>query len=779
MSIIIWVDQEIYNEDNFGYVRELESLGYKKIRLFEKINDAFDYIMKIRFENTKIIVNGRLFSEFINIFKANIKNICVVPKILIFSKNKKIFIENNFDYNNFENKFYTFGGIATIIEEIKEFLNKENKDFIKNDSFCISQINFLNKEDELKEIENNLDVQLTFEYIDKIEKLFLPMFFQTLIDKISNENIDEYTKTLYNKYSKESECIKKLLEQIIIMKNIPLEILCKYYARLYTFNSNFQTDLNKDLRLNKKDKYLPYIKTFYEGVKLKSLPLANNNILYRGGTLSSDEINKIKTYLKNKIEDLPGSIAFSKSFLSFSKDEKEAKKFLRNTNVKLSKVLYILLNYDNQGYNLSTHGDIEKVSYYPKEREVLYFPFSSFEIKDIQEIKIENEKIYQINLLYLGKYLKKIENDKNIIINEHEIPNNEFKKQLSESGLIEEKKLEKINTKIIFNTFKNYEKEINENNINIKNNNNLENNKNNKNIIIGEITIKPDDINKKISIINSFENIKEKSKEENKKDDWKYENEKEIKENIQIKINGKPIIFSYYYKFEKEGTYNIEYSFKNNLTKTNHIFFDCELITNLNLSNFNTENVTNMNSMFSRCKSLTNLDLSNFNTKNVTNMSFMFSSCGSLTNLEISNFDTQNVTNMKGMFDCCESLTYLDLSNFKTENVIDMGGIFRCCFLLKNLNLSNFNTKNVTDMGGMFYHCVFLKDLDLSKFDTKNVTDMTGMFFGCSSLTNLDISNFNTQNVTNMNYMFNGCDSLEKMNIICNDKKILKEFDKK
>ena len=375
------------------------------------------------------------------------------------------------------------------------------------------------------------------------------------------------------------------------------------------------------------------------------------------------------------------------TFLSFSKDEKEAKKFLRNTNVKYTKVLYILLNYDNQGYNLSTHGDIEKVSYYPKEREVLFFPFSSFEIKDIQEIKIGNEKIYQINLLYLGKYLKKIENDKNIIINEHEIPNNEFKKQLFESGLIEEKKLEKINTKIIFNTFKNYEKEINENNINIKNNNNLENNKNNKNIIIGEITIKPDDINKKISIINSFENIKEKSKEENKKDDWKYENEKEIKENIQIKINGKPIIFSYYYKFEKEGTYNIEYSFKNNLTKTNHIFFDCELITNLNLSNFNTENVTNMNSMFSRCKSLTNLDLSSFNTEKVTNMNEMFFNCTSLTSLNLSNFNTRNVTIMSNMFLECKSLTELNLENFDTQKVVRMNYFLKGCKALKKENI--------------------------------------------------------------------------------------------
>ena len=38
--------------------------------------------------------------------------------------------------------------------------------------------------------------------------------------------------------------------------------------------------------------------------------------------------------------------------------------------------------------------------------------------------------------------------------------------------------------------------------------------------------------------------------------------------------------FKYYYKFKKEGNYIIEYTFKNNLTKTNHMFFDCILLTN-------------------------------------------------------------------------------------------------------------------------------------------------------------------------------------------------------
>ena len=60
------------------------------------------------------------------------------------------------------------------------------------------------------------------------------------------------------------------------------------------------------------------------------------------------------------------------------------------------------------------------------------------------------------------------------------------------------------------------------------------------------------------------------------------------------------------------------------------MFSNCSSLTNLDLSNFNTQNVINMNEMFSNCSSLTNLDLSNFNTQNVTDMNDMFCDCGSL-----------------------------------------------------------------------------------------------------------------------------------------------------
>ena len=157
--------------------------------------------------------------------------------------------------------------------------------------------------------------------------------------------------------------------------------------------------------------------------------------------------------------------------------------------------------------------------------------------------------------------------------------------------------------------------------------NNLNINEENKNMIIGEIYIRKEDVNKNIRIINSYDNYCREGKLSIKE---KFSNEKEIIKNIEIKINGKKIKFAYYYKFNKEGKYIIEYSFKKDLTKTCYMFRDCNKLTYLNLSNFNTQNVTNMSYMFDGCNSLTNLNLLNFNTQNVTDMYEIFTNCNSL-----------------------------------------------------------------------------------------------------------------------------------------------------
>ena len=185
----------------------------------------------------------------------------------------------------------------------------------------------------------------------------------------------------------------------------------------------------------------------------------------------------------------------------------------------------------------------------------------------------EKESRYEIKLLYLGKYLKDIETDKNLFLNEIKIPESEYKNQLSEFGLIKKEKIQKINTEILYNSYKKYEKEINKielnkdiqiinsfetskresSKINLENESKYENEKEIiENMIIGEIDIKnKNEINKDIQIINSFENFKRENSNNNLEDESKYENEKEIKENIEITIDGKYIDFSYNYKFRR------------------------------------------------------------------------------------------------------------------------------------------------------------------------------------------------------------------------------------
>ena len=67
----------------------------------------------------------------------------------------------------------------------------------------------------------------------------LPLFFKALIDIKPIDEIEQYTNLLYNTYSEENSQIKYLLSPIKSIPNIPIEILCKYYARLYTSESSF------------------------------------------------------------------------------------------------------------------------------------------------------------------------------------------------------------------------------------------------------------------------------------------------------------------------------------------------------------------------------------------------------------------------------------------------------------------------------------------------------------------------------------------------------------
>ena len=117
-------------------------------------------------------------------------------------------------------------------------------------------------------------------------------------------------------------------------------------------------------------------------------------------------------------------------------------------------------------------------------------------------------------------------------------------------------------------------KEDNGNNIK-ENNDFFENKQENVNYIKAEVNIDEKIINKDIRIINSFEESKRIYKWEDNEEYFKYENEKEIKENCIIKINNKIIPFNYFYKFNEMGKFQLEYSFKNNIKNVAFMFSEC------------------------------------------------------------------------------------------------------------------------------------------------------------------------------------------------------------
>ena len=301
-SNLLWIDDKL--EKQF-YIQELESLNKFNIYTFRNIDDIINKLKEIKFEKTFIIINNNYYNYFITQFIENIKDIFVIPKIIIIQNPIE---KNTIIHNSKEDPFYNICFVKNNFSEIKEFFKEKV---------------LLNKEEKLIVESENEEKQFIFENIDKTEKLYFPLYYRMLINVNSLDNFDNTTKYIYNQYSNNNQ-IFYLFSQIIDLKSIPIELLCKYYVRIYTLNSNFNQDINKHLLEGKLNIFENYIKILYEGIKLEILKTPEEKYLYHLTKFNNKEIIKIKNNLENKKDNLP-LILFSKQFLSFLKKKKKLK----------------------------------------------------------------------------------------------------------------------------------------------------------------------------------------------------------------------------------------------------------------------------------------------------------------------------------------------------------------------------------------------------------------------------------------------------------------------
>ena len=413
---LIWIDPKINNEENTQYQKAFKAITYEektqkevfktitKLHCFENIKNGIDFLKSIKFEIVIIIISGRISKEFYQELKNNINEILAIPKIIIFTRNsKKIKKENEKSKEiPIDHPFFNEGGVVDKFLSVKkniENIIKSIKNYKRNDNEVIINIS-KNKERLLNEEIFN------FEPISEIKQIILPLYFSNYLEIPKEEDIQTFNNFILNTYGKSDQKkeLKELFSLLENVKEIPNEILSKYYVRAYTAQSEFYREMNLSLMKKDTKKYLTYIRMLYEGVKIKSLKSHNNSILYRGALMSQKELNNLKKFMLNKKKNLPSSMVYGRSFFSFSSDKSVAEKFY---NMKISEkkedlipVFLILEGEKENAYN--GNASISEYSFYETESEILFFPFSCFEIKSIEENKDNKDCIITLN--YLAKY---------------------------------------------------------------------------------------------------------------------------------------------------------------------------------------------------------------------------------------------------------------------------------------------------------------------------------------------------------------------------------------
>ena len=430
---LIWIDEYHYiNKDDIKYCDYF--LKFEK-KIFTNCDRGIQAIKNISFEYCYIIVSGKLFQEFIFKIKNEINNLKCIPIIFIFtSKNfKNILVNKIYDryikpetYEYIKHSFFNSGGIYNTIVDINSCIEKFEEKIKNNNN------NFFNGEIEPKNC-------LIFQKVYDSKNLVLPFLYSQIQKEniqISEEDIKTFLKYINEKNYE--NFFYDLLNPLLYLNYFPHEILSKIFCRFYSFNSAFHREMNFYLLQNKQERYSTFIKMLYKGLYINSLKFNNKDILFRACLISKIELKNIIKHFNYKEEGLPYSLLYSRAFLSFTKDQNQLYKFFKQEEEEEYVPIVFKINPNNNiRITQPTNADFEinEISIYQEEKEVLFFPFSSFAITNIRSLKKEdvpnlridlNPDSKLIELEYLGKYESHIKKE---IIN---IDINKFLKEVEE-----------------------------------------------------------------------------------------------------------------------------------------------------------------------------------------------------------------------------------------------------------------------------------------------------------------------------------------------------------
>ena len=377
---VVWIDQNNDEPENKRYLQICsEVLKNFSFTLVTSVKEGYECLSKFKFKLVYVILSGRLAEEFLDIYEENLQKLHIITLNIIFCFNGK-FHETK-KYAN--DPFYNPGGVVTEFEKVIEFLKKDEK-------YKIYKMN------PQKNIYNKDIIHDVFMFVEnKVENIAFPIILKKFSSYfINEEDLEKFKRFLLLNYYKFFRAEVGFLNPRI---KIPYYFFSKIFVRLYTKETNFYKDLANSLFNNNYSDFKVFIFTLYNGLDRKVLNDVHNVPLYRSQRISIDEYKKIVN---------SNSLVLTRNFLSFTKDKHVAESFLNHSNNQsnIKNVFFIVNPLDGSKDTRVTNIDAKEFNHFSSEDEVIFLPFSGFEIYHCEET--ENYAIIYLN--YLNKYEKKI-----------------------------------------------------------------------------------------------------------------------------------------------------------------------------------------------------------------------------------------------------------------------------------------------------------------------------------------------------------------------------------
>ena len=283
---LIWIDAKVNNNENKAYQTKLKKDYGLNIETYDKAENGIKALEKIQFESIFVITSGTIYPEFFKYMKRTFKELRVVPFSIIFTSSTKAFIDKhkNDEIGELYNKtFYNRGGVVDNFGKVIEFIAE-----------IYSNLDSFKTIDKYKGIfTKNYKDLIVFEKVT--DELGLPKFYK---DIYNNEHIDYNELNSFTKFFLQNFCsnkdVEKLLKPLILFKEVPEEIISKYWARAYTYETPFYSIMNKSLMRKEYKEYEIYIKLLYKGLALNSYRPKFYSKLNRGTKLEKSEIDYLK-----------------------------------------------------------------------------------------------------------------------------------------------------------------------------------------------------------------------------------------------------------------------------------------------------------------------------------------------------------------------------------------------------------------------------------------------------------------------------------------------------